>query len=250
MADTLHIQYLQPDLVCFRDSSSNEASNSFFIRDGSDSILVDAGWSENTQVPSELALSVDNSIKVATHFHSDHVSRWFQMENVFLSPKQAAYCSTSACNPSRWQTIKRVTPFKMSAELSVGTPVLQNSQRTYSVECDGHSQTDLCFIDKKTRTLFIGDLFYEGPVFYFLPGGSLKNARESIERLLARNDWDTIAQTHGSCQTPRSKLAEFSEDLKKIDSGNLGWKWTLNFVLPLIEYKVRSGSVVVRPLFP
>lgn len=248
-ADTLRIETVKTGLICLQDFNDKEVSNSFLIQDFKNSILIDAGWSEKSQLPNEIAQLIDEATKVATHFHYDHIRKWHQMKNIKLSLKQAAYCVDSKCSPTRWATIKNVLPFKVSGEVVINAPVVSGGSRVISIECSGHSQTDLCFIDKKTRTLFIGDIFYEGPVFYFLPGGSFKKAKESIDRLLARNDWDNLAQAHGNCVISRDKLVQFAQDIKNIESGIIEWAWNTNFVLPLFDYKVRMGSILVRPIF-
>lgn len=249
VAGTLHIEKMKNGLICLQDLNDKEASNSFLIQDANYSILVDAGWSKESQLPNEIAQQVEEATKVATHFHHDHIRKWQQMKNIKLSLNQATYCVDSNCNPSRWATVKSVFPFNVSGEVTLNAPVVPGEPRVISLECSGHSQTDLCFIDKKTRTLFIGDLFYEGSVFYFLPGGSFKKAKESIDRLLARSDWANLAQTHGSCMISRDKLVQFAEDLQNIENGSIDWSWNTKFILPLFDYKIRTGSILVRPIF-
>jgi glyoxylase-like metal-dependent hydrolase (beta-lactamase superfamily II) len=140
----------------------------------------------------------------------------------------------------------RVKPFQIFGKIPDDSPTDQINPRLISVSCKGHSPTDACFLDMPTRTLFVGDLFYLGPVFYFLPGSDLSVAIETFENLLKRTDWDHVALTHGECLADRSKVVEFVEDLKQVVAKKASWKINFDFWIPLRAYKVRSGYVVTN----
>ncbi|MCK6597940.1 MAG: MBL fold metallo-hydrolase [Bdellovibrionaceae bacterium] len=236
-------------LTCIKDPKDFESSNSFLLKGNQDvDFLIDAGWSDKVKIPENIRLTIEKSYKVTTHFHFDHIRQWYKMKNIFLTEQQYNACEKKSCTPSRWQTIFKIEPFQVSGKLSeIQTEHLNT--RLVTVSCRGHSQTDACFLDKKTRTLFVGDLFYRGPMFHFLPGGNIQKTVETFQSLLRRDDWDRIALTHGDCSADRASLAMHIEDLSKILQGKLNWTFNLDFWIPLRAYKVSAGYVLTHLVF-
>jgi glyoxylase-like metal-dependent hydrolase (beta-lactamase superfamily II) len=113
--------------------------------------------------------------------------------------------------------------------------------------CAGHSQTDACFLHEASRTLFVGDLFYPGPVFVFPPGGSLHKLNQTVERLLALKSWDRLGLTHGDCFVSREVFRAFAASLQKITGGDAIWKWNVSFSLPLRETETATGTLLRWP---
>lgn len=242
----LNIEILSKGLTCIKDPTDDESSNSFLLQGENADILIDAGWSDEAEVPEDLVSIIEKSQKVATHFHFDHIRQWHKMNNIFLTTNQLTACEKDLCSPSRWQTIMKVKPFRMSGRISNGLPIANSNPRLISIACNGHSPSDVCYLDTQTRSLFVGDLFYLGPVFYFLPGSSIQSAADSLDALLKRNDWDQIALSHGACVTNRAKALQYLDDLRKIISGELSWVLNFDFWIPLRAYKVHSGYVLTN----
>ncbi len=245
-SNSLHGKTLENGLVCITDRADEESANSFLLQGDGESILVDAGWSDKANVPIDIAKAIAKAQKVSTHFHFDHIRQLYKMKNIILTKQQADLCIEGMCTPSRWQTAMKVKAFKFTHEISDAPSTKSLNPRLISISCYGHSQTDACFLDRRTRTLFLGDLFYLGPVFYFLPGGNVDLVIRSLENFLARDDWDHLALSHGECISNRAKLVGFVGDLKEISAGKLSWSVNFDFWLPLRAYKVRSGYVVTN----
>lgn len=242
----LQVKEIKPGLSCMTTADDHEWANSFLLRGEIGSILIDAGWPEGVEIPVGLKAGVEKSQKVSTHFHFDHIRQWNKMGNIFLTDSQAKVCDSGSCSPSLWQSIMSIKPFQISGKISENSPTDQVNPRLISISCKGHSPTDACFLDVQTRTLFVGDLFYLGPVFYFLPGSDVSVAIETLENLLKRTDWDQVALTHGECLADRSKVVEFVEDLKQIVAKKVSWEINFDFWIPLRAYKIRSGYVVTN----
>ncbi len=245
-SNSLQVKSIQKGLVCLKEKNKNESANSLLLSGDGQNILIDAGWSDNATVPVELADDIANALKVATHFHFDHIRQWHQMRNIILPEHQAKFCKKGLCAPSRWQTVMPVKSFNFKVGAFDQFSTVDQNPRLSLISCGGHSQTDACFLDKKTRTVFLGDLFYLGPVFYFLPGGNIDFTISFLKSLLARDDWDTLALSHGECASNRASLTNFLEDLKNISMGKYKWAVNFDFWLPLRAYKIRFGYVVTN----
>lgn len=244
--DSLETKKLKPGLTCFTEKNNSESANSFLLQGEGKNILVDAGWSDKATVPASFVNTVDNAQKVSTHLHFDHIRQWYKMEKIFLTKQQVESCVEKYCSPSRWQTVIKVKPFKFSGTILEQSTDSQLRVRLQLIPCSGHSQTDACYLDRDTRTLFAGDLFYLGPVFYFLPGGDIELAIGSLESLLDRDDWDHLALSHGECITDRAQLVKFLEDLKGVYSRERSWILNFDFWIPLRAYKISSGYIVTN----
>lgn len=245
-AKTLAVKDLKLGLSCLTTASDQESANSFLLIGDQGSILIDAGWDDGVDIPERLVGVVKRSQKVSTHFHFDHIRQWHKMDHIYLTTDQSSVCETQSCSPSMWQSIMNVKPFRISGKISYNSPTDQANPRLIPISCKGHSPTDACFLDTQSRTLFVGDLFYLGPVFYFLPGSDISVAIETLESLLKRTDWDQVALTHGECLADRGKVVEFLDDLKQIVLKKTSWKINFDFWIPLRAYKVRSGYVVTN----
>lgn len=245
-AKVLEAKEIKKGLTCLIDKDDKESANTFLLQREGQSILIDAGWSDKVAPPTELVHTIKQAYKVSTHFHFDHIRQWHGMEKIILTPHQAKLCEKNLCSPSRWHTVMKVKPFTYGGESSILSSENPLDIPLTLISCEGHSQTDACYLYNKTRTLFVGDLFYMGPVFYFLPGGKIDSAIRILEGLLARTDWDQLALSHGVCTADRPKLIEFVEDLRAISKGQLSWNINFDFWIPLRAYKVRSGYVVTN----
>lgn len=243
---SLETKFLKPGLTCFTEKDNSESANSFLLQKESESILVDAGWSDNATIPVSFVKAVEHAQKVSTHLHFDHIRQWYKMEKIFLTKQQLESCVEKSCSPSMWQTVMKVKPFKFSGTIFEQSTENQLGARLQLISCSGHSKTDACFLDRDTRTLFVGDLFYLGPVFYFLPGGKIELAIGSLESILNRDDWDHLALSHGQCITDREKLVNFLEDLKGVYSRKRSWVLNFDFWFPLRAYKISSGYIVTN----
>lgn len=231
-------------VVCFQDPDGHEWSNSFLVRTGVERLLIDAGWEPSAQIPKEWDKDLREATKVATHFHYDHIGRWGEMGKIWLSTKQQARCDPLTCEPALFDRVYKVSPFSYD---HVYTPSELLPAGVEQIPCGGHSRTDTCFIHAASKTLFLGDLFYPGPVFVFLPGGSVDKLRETLRLALSDPRWDRLALTHGECFVERRELERFAASLQVAALRERERAWTFDFWLPLQSVPTATGTVVLWP---
>jgi glyoxylase-like metal-dependent hydrolase (beta-lactamase superfamily II) len=248
LATELKAMALEPGLTCLQDPLDSESSNSFLIQSRGHSLLIDAGWSSKAKIPSALAGAIGKAVKVATHFHYDHIRRWNDMAHIVLSPDQSTGCGEVKCKLGIWKSINSIKEFRVESEYQFDQRI--GRTELIPIRCEGHSNSDACFVDPVSKTLFLGDLFYLGPVFYFLPGGSLRSAISALNELLKRQDWDQVALTHGSCvRVDRQTLAKYVGELTQIEEGKIKGSWNFAFWIPLRAYDISTGTIFLRPIF-
>ena len=246
-ADDLKVTLDQNGVTCLQDPKSQEWSNSFLITSGTDRLLIDSGWSEDATVPVALQDDIQRATKVATHFHCDHIRNWSLQEHIALAGKQAKYCaSPTHCAPGLLRTVFRADPF-IYAETYQTDAMLPGGVKVLA--CEGHSQSDVCFLHEASRTLFVGDLFYPGPVFIFPPGGSLRELNLTLQRLLTLTNWDRLGITHGDCFVSREVFQTFAVSVKQIAEGAATWQWHFSsfLPLPLRETETATGTLLRWP---
>lgn len=231
-------------ISCWEDPTDKESANAFLVEAADGALLIDAGWSAEAEVPGEYGPRLEAAAKVFTHFHFDHVRRLAPMRDVRLSAKQASLCATGTCAPSQWLTVFQVDAFRFERVYVPGDLLPAGVE---AVACSGHSQADACFVHPATRTLFPGDLFYLGPLFTFLPGGSLRGLKAGLEELLKDDRWDRIAQTHGPCYATRADFERAVASYAAVVDGEVPHRWSFELYLPLWVYPLATGSVVTVP---
>ncbi len=231
-------------ITCLADPTDKESSNAFLVEGAKDALLIDAGWGDGAAVPQELERKVQEATKVFRHFHFDHVRRLHQYHSIRLAPSQAGYCKVDTCDASQWLTVYKVAPFPFEGRYGTAEPIAAGVE---AVPCAGHSQGDSCFIHPASRTLFPGDLFYLGPLFTFLPGGSLAGNQRALALMLQDPRWDRVAQTHGDCYASRQDVEKAAASMQDVVDGKVDHEWNFSFVVPLWKYPLATGSVYTVP---
>lgn len=233
-------------VVCLQDAQDKESSNSFLIRSADAAVLIDAGWKTGSQPPEEFNADLIRARKISTHFHYDHIRQWFGMEHIFLSTGQQARCSDAVCEPSFLDTVYTVPSFRVEGNFQFGDEL---GAGVTAVACAGHSRTDACYLHAASRTLFLGDIFYPGPLFAFLPGGSVSGIHRGIATALANPAWDRLGLTHGDCFLERKEVEKVLASLEKVLNGATNGEWNFEFMLPLKVYPLETGSIFTWPFF-
>lgn len=235
-------------MTCLNDPADPEAANSFLVGTGRDATLVDAGWADGKEVPAELAEAVREATAVVTHFHYDHVRQLHKHPRTRLSTTQASRCidriDERRCDLSRLLTVFAVPAFEFQGNYTTREALGGDMA---ALDCAGHSHTDSCFLHEPSRTIFLGDLFYLGPLFTFGPGGSLRGTRDALVQALADGRWDRVAQTHGDCFSTRQDVEKAAAGLADVIAGKVDHAWNFKFMLPLWEYPIATGSVLTLP---
>jgi hydroxyacylglutathione hydrolase len=171
------------------------------------SVIIDPGWSGE-----ELSeLVVDNGFDLKalllTHAHFDHVAGAAALKRLTGVPVLAHADSAPLLldnhrHASFWGF--RIEPAPgLDGELAEGQ-IVQVGRLALEVLCTpGHAPGHVCFYERAAKTLFDGDVLFQGGIGRFdLPGGDYSLLMQSIqEKLLTLPDDTAVYPGHGPATT-------------------------------------------------
>lgn len=176
--------------------------NMWHVRGRERDALIDTGFGLRPLLEEVAALRERPILAVASHTHFDHVGGHHQFDERLVHPAEAAILTsptdhTTVWRPYRDQPVLRELPtegFRMeewSVEAAPPTRLIDDGDvidlgdRVLEVfHLPGHSPGSVCLYEAATRTLFTGDVVYDGQLFDHLYSSDRDVYRESLARLL------------------------------------------------------------------
>ncbi|MFH0850916.1 MAG: MBL fold metallo-hydrolase, partial [Candidatus Bathyarchaeota archaeon] len=109
-------------------------------------------------------------------------------------------------------------PFTVTWWLRGGDVVDLGGRRLEVIHTPGHSSNHICLLDRASRYLWTGDLFYTGGISTYLPGGDHSLFIESVRRLVDLFPYfDTLMPAHNEPLVEKEVLVDLlraAEDIK------------------------------------
>lgn len=113
-----------------------------------------------------------------------------------------------------------VPPYRVEHWLQDGEVLDLGGRELQVVHTPGHSPDSVCFLDRQARQLFLGDLFYTGQIYTFLPGGDLAQLVASYERLVELFPaYDRIMPAHNEPALGKEILLQAARGSRQILEG-------------------------------
>ena len=272
----MEVKRLGDGLTCIVDPDAPypNSSRTWLAEGGPVCYVINPGWTGSVdRLPEPFRDRFRAAVKLGTHYHHDSIRQFGALgPHVCVSTRQAQArncdeagvgCAPALadgiCSPSTWLTLQPIAPFPVAQVFANDDPNIGDpAGAVAALPCDGHSETDQAYLHRPSRTLWTGDIFYIGDLFYFTHGGGLDAALRTLASFVARDDWDYAAQPHWDYAVrpdpkgqdflvPRSAVAQLLEDLDAVKRGRvrgtltpIGW-WSA----PAYVYPVSSGTVAI-----
>lgn len=141
-------------------------------------------------------------IILLTHCHFDHTNgtSFFKKAKIYISCEDGDALkkkdNETICSSYFDQTYTGRSDIHLLLKKGAILP-LKYDFTIHVIETPGHTRGSMCFYDKKRKAIFSGDtLFKNGYGRVDLPGGSMKDMRESIQKL-QKIDINIIYPGHG-----------------------------------------------------
>jgi hydroxyacylglutathione hydrolase len=167
------------------------------------SIIFDPGYlSEDVLVEVTSRVEKPKAIFL-THGHFDHLNGVPQIQKVFgdipifMSPLDEPLLKQNRL--LQFVTKSKTVPFLLENYLSIEDPLsktILDKFKIKTIPTPGHTPGSTCFI--YDRVLISGDTLIRGEIGpTMLPGGNPVSMRQTLLKLKASNEFDTIAPGHG-----------------------------------------------------
>jgi len=93
-------------------------------------------------------------------------------------------------------------------------------RRLEVIHTPGHSSNHICLLDRVSRYLWTGDLFYTGGISTYLPGGDHSKFIESVRKLIDLfPHYDTLMSAHNEPLVEKEVLVDLLRAAKDIKAG-------------------------------
>lgn len=196
------------DIKCFPLSS-----NCYVVSDDDKNTVVFDIGERGEEIYAYLA---DNGFNVTsvilTHAHFDHIMGLCDFMQsakrdgkdvcVYIHSLDAKAMKSAEENLSVFATGKE---FRYDGELTLvgdGEQIKVGNMTFDVIFCPGHTRGSACYVSRKEKTVFSGDVLFEGSVGRCdFPGGSAEMMKESLSKLMTLPDSYRVYPGHGNSTT-------------------------------------------------
>jgi glyoxylase-like metal-dependent hydrolase (beta-lactamase superfamily II) len=143
-------------------------------------------------------------------------------------------------------------PYSVTWWLRDGDRVELGGRTLEVVYTPGHSSDHVCLLDRDSRYLWTGDLFYTGGVTTYLPGGDHDAFIESCRRLVRlMPSYDTLLPAHNEPLVEKEVLVELLTAAEDIKAGRAteyseGRSVAVNYDILVRRYRYSTFTLVTR----
>ena len=179
--------------------------NIWHIKGGDRDLLIDSGLGV-VSLRNYMGQSSDKEIlAVASHTHFDHVGCHHEFEHRLCHPMEAHVLSSPNADNTVWNEYRKIATgrsqfsalpyagFKLEdyqiepappTQLIDEGDLIDLGNRHFSVfHMPGHSPGSVCLYEAATKTLFTGDVLYDGELLDMLHHSDIERYRETMARL-------------------------------------------------------------------
>ncbi len=113
-----------------------------------------------------------------------------------------------------------INPYTVTHYVKEGDKFNMGNRVLEVIDTPGHSPDCISLIDRQNRLLFVGDVFYDGPLYAFLPETDVAEYTRTAEKLAGiASQVDEILSHHNNIPLPSFFLAAMSDAFKAINAG-------------------------------
>jgi len=263
-----HVYAIRPSVFAIYEPYQCEEVISYLIVGSEKSLLIDTGMGIGNieKVVNELS-SVPLTV-INTHTHHDHIGDNWRFQQSLIGMK----CEFSKSNDDNLfneaqNEIKdgmireeylpedfdrksyRIKPFCITKYVSDGDIInLGNERKILVIFTPGHTPDSISLLDIEERLLFVGDTFYQGPIFLYRPETNLEDYIKSLEKLICvikTNKVELIIPSHNIPNVDPHLLILALEAIKKVKEGKIIPKKTDD---NLYQYEFDDFSFVLNDI--
>jgi glyoxylase-like metal-dependent hydrolase (beta-lactamase superfamily II) len=233
------IYEIRPTIFAIYEPYQYEEVISYLILGSDKSLLIDTGLGIGNIENVVRELSSNPLIVINTHTHQDHIGDNWRFEQSLIgiqcefSKKNFNDLFHEAQDEIKDSSIKeeylpedfnrqtyKVKPFCITKYISDGQIInLGNERDIHVIFTPGHTPDSLSFFDKIERVLFVGDTFYQGPVYLYRPETNLEDYIQSLAKLVSvikANAIELIIPSHNIPNVNPELLISAFEGIKTI----------------------------------
>jgi len=265
-----HVYAIRPSVFAIYEPYQIEEVISYLIVGSQKSLLIDTGLGIGNieKVVNELS-SVPLTV-INTHTHYDHMGDNWRFQQSLIGIK-SEFSKKNDCDliidaenavkngmireeylPEGFdRTSYRIKSFNITEYVSDGDIINLGDERKITVIfTPGHTPDSISLFDIQERLLFVGDTFYQGPIFLYRPETNLDDYVKSLEKLISvleNNKIDLIVPSHNIPNVDPHLLVTTLDAIRNIRDGKVIANKTDDDLFN--KYEFGDFSFVIDPKF-
>lgn len=232
---------------------------SYLIVGSEKSLLIDTGMGIGNIEKVVHELSSLPLIVINTHTHHDHIGDNWRFEQSLIglhckfNQKNEQDLINEAQNEIQDDAIRneylpkdfdkksyRIKSFSIKKFITDGDIIdLGNERKILIISTPGHTPDSISLLDIQERILFIGDIFYHGPIYLYRPETNLEDYIKSLEKLtciIKTYNIELIILSHNTPTTNPDFLNQALDAIKNIQENKIIPKRTADNLYNLYEF--------------
>lgn len=208
----------------------------FLIKINHKAILIDSGLGIARRDFQKLldGIGISNFDVLSTHLHCDHAGLNFQAEKVYVSGLEFEKYQSLAdeeqiinyhkllLNYKSWpdEEVKRTSDFSQKVEFINNNELIISNHEFEVLETPGHTVGHLCFVSHELKSIFLGDLIYDGMLYLNLPDSNFDHYLKSLKTILdlAEKSRYRLLPCHNSIPLNATYVRQAYEECLKIQN--------------------------------
>ena len=237
-SEWFEVHLIQPGVFAISEPRQFEEVISYLVVGSKRSLLWDTGMGISRILPVVQKLTSNPVIVLNSHTHPDHIGGNFEFKEVwamqteFTQQNSKGYSGAEMkdwvgpgqiCGnlpPDFKPASYGIRPFSISRFVKDGEVIDLGERKLEVLHTPGHTPDSLCLLDRKSRALFTGDTFYDGPLYLYSPEADFDVFVKSVDRLAQLNTVvDILLTGHNEPVSPASSLIMLQTAVEQIRSG-------------------------------
>lgn len=235
-SDWFQIKEVEPDIFVVAEPGFVQ---SYLINGKTQSALLDTGMGFRNIRSTIESLLKEQVAVFNTHWHFDHIGGNALFSNIGIAANEAhliqpdipASALSQMLGPG-FETEEFISPSgfvlenyrikgsRVTFTINAGDQFELGDRTLEAVATPGHTHGSMSFLDRRTRSLFVGDFVYQDTFFVQFEDSDITEYIQSLENMVSRMDeFDKIYPAHGIYPLPNTFLHAVLAAFNKIKTG-------------------------------
>ena len=250
--------------VLYEPGQYEEALSTLLIGDNQ-AYLIDTGCGIGNIRSVVEELTDKPTVVLNTHSHNDHIAQNYVFDEIWMLDHpwsveaQKGLPSEEMKHliapgmlwkplPDNFDPDNYIVPgFRVFKWFKDGEVLDLETRKLEVIHTPGHTPDSCCFLDRKDKLLFTGDMFYTGGIYTYLNGGDIKTFIKSYEKMLKHYDeFELLMPSHNEPCVEKKLLKEVYNAVLQIDEGKGDYLEGEDRGVPIRKYEYGRFSIVTR----
>lgn len=250
----------------FYEPGQFEEAITYLFEGGEKAVLIDTGCGIGNLRKAVEKITDLPVMVVNTHVHNDHIGHNHLFDEVAMYDHPISHEVAKNGLPNSkmaplvapgkvWKPLPEefdvknfmVPPFKVSHWLHDGDKINLGNRVLEVLHTPGHTPDSICLLERETRLLFTGDIFYTAAIYLYLPGSDLPTFIKSYHKLMEYYPYfDRLMPSHNEPWVKKELIKEVLQAAEDIYVGKGEYVEGFDRCIPIRKYTYPRFSIIIK----